>query len=1163
MAESKKYQKLTQREHVLQRPGMYVGSTEAQESTLWTPALGEVPMRFEKRAVTYVPGLLKIYDEILVNAVDHITRLAEAKAAGEADIKAVTEIRVKIDEETGEVEVYNSGNGIDVYRDEEHKMYIPELIFGNLLTSTNYQADQERVIGGMNGLGSKLTSIYSTRFEVETLDHVRRKLYKQTFEDNMSVTHPPTIKTSASKSPFTRITFMPDYARFGMKKGLTQDMFLLMKKRVYDMCACTPPTVKIFFQGEQLGYRDLDAYASLYLGDDKKARVSVKEDRWEVILADTPLDGFEQVSFVNACHTLYGGKHVEHVVTQVSKKLAEMIATKRKCPNVKPANVLPHLFVMIKATIVNPTFDGQTKERLTTPIPKFGSKWTVSDKDILKLYKVTEIADKVTAITHAVTDKKMEATDGKKRNTLRGIPKLQDAIWAGGPKSDQATLILCEGDSAATFCTSGLAVVGREKYGVYPLRGKLLNVKDCARDKLADNKEIQELKKILGLESGKSYASVSSLRYGRIMILTDSDVDGSHIKGLLINLFESLWPSLFQTEGFLTTMQTPIVKVKRGGMELPFYNLPEFEEWLEEQTAAQRRTADIKYYKGLGTSTANEARDAFRAFKTNLYRYDSEKSKESIDLAFNKKRADDRKTWIGGYDRSQVLKGSDAIEFSEFVHKDLIHFSVYNLERAIPSLMDGFKRTLRKIYFACVKRKLTKEVKVAQLAGYISEHAAYHHGESSLQDAIVGMAQNFVGSNNINLLVPNGQFGTRIMGGKDAASPRYIFTYMNPIAETIFPSADHGILQYLDDDGVMIEPEQYYPILPMVLVNGAAGIATGYSTNIPCYDPREIVSRLRVKLTGDTVADTANRAQDMQPWYLGYTGEIFKKQKAWHSRGRFEVVDAKTVDIVELPLFSWTDDYKMFLEDFIGKHPKILRDYENQYTDRIVRFRLHFASADALQKLLSTQDTKLDLPIFYEKFNLVSSRGLTTTNMHLFNPKMQIRRYQTAQEILDEYYEVRLQQYEARKRYLLAALTDDLKWLSSRAAFILAVIEGKCKVANVSRASIVEWLKANRFALREDSYDYLIKMPIYNLTLEKKEELLKETEDKKALIANMQATPPEKMWLTDLATFEKAYQTFLATYEKEVVDAHKQGPSGSGSKKTPKTPKKLRVPESA
>jgi DNA topoisomerase-2 len=331
----------------------------------------------------------------------------------------------------------------------------------------------------------------------------------------------------------------------------------------------------------------------------------------------------------------------------------------------------------------------------------------------------------------------------------------------------------------------------------------------------------------------------------------------------------------------------------------------------------------------LGTSSEEEAKEYFREMKRVTYTYDT-KADEAIDLAFNKKRADDRKAWLMKYDRQEILDYTQPkVPYGDFIHKELIHFSNRDLERSINHMCDGLKESTRKILFGCMKRKLYRdEIKVAQLAAYIAEVSAYHHGEASLQQAIVGMGQNFVGTNNINLLSPNGQFGTRVMGGEDAASPRYIFTVLTHLAKIIFREEDNPTLKYLQDDGMMVEPEYYIPIVPMILINGGLGIGTGFSTNVPCHNPSDVVDLCEKVIhvidkevpfinTKDDIklAITAiekAKISEIKPWYLGFTGEITgnKKENSYLSKGVYKWVDDQTVEISELPLFEWTDNYK-------------------------------------------------------------------------------------------------------------------------------------------------------------------------------------------------------------------------------------------------------------
>ena len=391
--------------------------------------------------------------------------------------------------------------------------------------------------------------------------------------------------------------------------------------------------------------------------------------------------------------------------------------------------------------------------------------------------------------------------------------------------------------------------------------------------------------KIMGLQMGKKYITredLQTLRYGSIMIMTDQDHDGSHIKGLLINFIHFFWPDLIMRhKEFLKEFITPIIKVTKkkdqGTEKLPFFTIPEYERWAEDKIRENTlRNYTIKYYKGLGTSTSLEAKEYFKAIESHRIRffYRDAHDDDAIDLAFNKKKADNRKDWLSNYDpKIFVDHNLKDLRLLDFINRELIHFSNADNLRSIPSVIDGFKPGQRKILFACFKRKLKAEIKVAQLSGYVAEHSAYHHGEVSLSQTIVGMAQDFVGSNNLNLLKPIGQFGNRMMGGKEAASPRYIFTNLTSLARLVFHPNDNSVLNYQVEEGQRIEPDYYAPILPMCLINGAEGIGTGWSTSIPCYNPLEIADNIRKRLRNH-----AYNFRRMIPWFRGFTGKIELKE---------------------------------------------------------------------------------------------------------------------------------------------------------------------------------------------------------------------------------------------------------------------------------------------
>jgi len=1115
-----KYQKKTDIEHILSNPDTYIGSIEEVDTDLWI--LDIISNKIVEKNIKYIPGLFKLFDEGIVNCRDHVIRMQQAISNGQQNCLPVSNIEITIDDD-GTITMMNDGNGIDVAEHPEHKMWIPEMIFGHLRTSTNYDKTEKKIVGGKNGFGFKLVLIWSTYGSVETVDHIRGLKYKQEFKNNLDEICKPSI-TKCKNKPYTKITFKPDYKRLGID-GLTPDISALLKKRTYDISAVTDKTIKVKYNGELVPVKNFEQYMNMYIGEKSETPRVYEENgqRWEYGVALTPTNEFSQVSFVNGIHTAKGGKHVEYILNQITRKLGEFIEKKKKV-KVNPNTIKEQLILFLRCDIENPAFDSQTKDYMNTPSSKFGSKCDVSDKFIEKIAKMG-VMDAALQLTEVKENKAAKKTDGVKSKTVRGIPKLTDANWAGTEKSKDCIIIFCEGDSAKAGIISGLSSEDRNIIGVYPMKGKMLNVRGEPLKKISENKEIAEIKKILGLETGKKYLHIEdvykNLRYGRVLFMTDQDLDGSHIKGLGINLFQSEWPTLANIHGFIGFMNTPILKAKKGDVELNFYNDGEYNEWKEENDSKGWK---IKYYKGLGTSTGKEFREYFEKKKMVGFQH-SEKSDDAIDMVFNKKRADDRKDWLKLYDRDAYLDTAKSnVTYEEFIDRELIHFSKYDCDRSIPNLMDGLKISLRKILFSAFKKNLTSEIKVAQFSGYVSEHSGYHHGEASLNAAIVGMAQNFVGSNNINLFMPNGQFGTRLQGGKDSASERYIFTQLNKITRSIFPAADDNVLEYLNDDGLSVEPIYYAPIIPMVLVNGSKGIGTGFSTDIMCYNPLQIIEYLQNKLL--FIEDDI----EFIPYYEGFKGHISKiSDEKFLIKGVYETLAVDKIKVTELPVGYWTEDFKELLESLIEpgvdkegkKISALIKDYDDMSKDTNVDFTITFMKGK-LEELEASKSADYGCNGVEKLLKLYTTN--TTTNMHLFDASDTLHKYEKVSEIIDAYYEVRLKLYETRKAYLIDALEKDLVLLSNKAKYIQENLDGTIDLRKKKKEQVVIMLAEKGYAkIDDDEYKYLIKMPMDSVTEENVDKLLKDKSSKETELNIIKNTTVHKMWKSELDVLKEQY----------------------------------------
>jgi DNA topoisomerase-2 len=1212
-----KYQKMTDLEHILKKPDTYIGTIDPTETMEYVmdvapppadAAAAPLPM-LTRRTITYIPGLYKLFDEGMVNMRDHVVRQTQAVADGKPNALPVTTLEVEIDPADGTIHMTNDGNGIDVAQHPEHKLWIPEMIFGHLRTSTNYdEKKKEKIVGGKNGFGFKLVLIWSVWGRVETVDHIRGLKYVQEFRNNLSEIMPPTVTKSKVK-PYTRVSFRPDYARFGIAgNNLTADMVALFLKRTYDIAAVTDKTVKVKYNGALVPVRHFQQYVDLYIGAKGSGgeggggvkRIYENPDpRWEYVVCLTTTDEFTHISFVNGIYTPRGGKHVEYITNQIVRKLAEVIKKKKKV-DVKPNTIKEQLMLFLRCDIENPSFSSQTKDELGTAVANFGSSCKVSDEFIEKLAKMG-VMDAACALTEVKDTKAAKKTDGAKTRTIRGIPKLIDANYAGSPdKSAQCTIILCEGDSAKAGIISGLSKEDRNYIGVYPMKGKLFNVHGETTKRISENREIAEIKQILGLETGKTYTPTdvaTRLRYGKVLFMTDQDLDGAHIQGLGINLFQTEWPSLTKIPGFIGFMNTPILKARRGAQEVLFYNDGEFEAWKKQfPDAVVPASWNTKYYKGLGTSTGKEFKEYFEHKKMVSFVHTGKESDDHLDMAFNKKRADDRKEWLSNYSRDAFLDTSKPeIPYEEFIDRGLIHFSIYDNERSIPNLMDGLKISLRKILYAAFKKGgLKTEIKVAQFSGYVSEHSAYHHGEASLNAAIVGMAQNFVGSNNINLLEPNGQFGTRCAAGQDSASERYIFTQLNKLTRLIFRQEDDAILSYINDDGQMVEPTYYAPAIPMILVNGSKGIGTGFSTEVLQYNPLQIIAYIRSMLAATSVADRPV----IEPYFKGFKGSIkniaatsgapasasatasgaatshvaatsgapASASAKYLIKGTYEIIADRKVRITELPIGTWTDDYKVFLEKLMevpaasdkdkisdksaAAATPILKEYTDMSTDTVVDITVTFhpsyphtpkdleaavidpdAGTNKLEKLLALFTTQ------------------STTNMNLFDAHEKLRKYATIYDIIEDYYAERIGLYAKRKAAMLAQLANELRVLTNRARYIQEILDDKLELRRQTKEAIFAKMTDHGYEHIDGDveFKYLLKMPMDSVTDENVKHLLSERDAKRAQHKGLSDTSIEALWIRDLDELEQEYKKWATAMETGAIGAKTGGGGGAAA----------------
>jgi DNA topoisomerase-2 len=619
----KKYRKLDEIQHVRQRPGMYVGSIAMHDSLSWV--YDQSTKRMVRKQLHYNPGLVKIFSEILDNSIDEHKR----------NPLKLDVIKVDINDD-GSISIYDNG-GIPVQLHKEENQYVPEMIFSELRAGSNFNDEDDQSLIGTNGVGSCLTNILSSQFIIETCDG--RKLFRQEFTNGMRDRTVPVIKPSIKN--FTRITFTPDYEYF--KTKLTDDNKLKIIKRVMDSAGCNPG-IKFYLNGEKINIKGFEDYVALYADE---FEFEENED-WKIAVAHSA-DGFDQISFVNSVETYAGGTHVEHIYLQIAQSLRAFFLKKHKV-DVKPSDIKPHLQLFISANINRPKFSSQTKENMISEVKDYKSKFQVSEKFIARLSK----SNVIKAVLDWVAAKQLMAEraalreldkDTSKQDPNR-VPKFCDATER--KDRTKCMLFITEGDSAAKAIISAKTESNAKYIGSFPLKGKPLNVNDIEVKKLVENKEFKNLMIVTGLKLGTEVKSAADLRFGKIIFMSDQDLDGFHIRGLLINMVYRFWPELF-TLGIVFTFRTPLVRVfiDKPKKIINFYTENDFVEWEKKNSTLKYKK---KYYKGLATSTAVDFKSYMEDMPTHLipYTVEDQSDIDSIDLAFSKDKgaADKRKEWL-------------------------------------------------------------------------------------------------------------------------------------------------------------------------------------------------------------------------------------------------------------------------------------------------------------------------------------------------------------------------------------------------------------------------------------------------------------------------------------------------------------------------------------
>lgn len=1180
---------LEDREHLLLRPDTLCGSTKNAEhvchvyvpynksedatDTTTTPAMeGTLAARYEvvRRTLVYAPALKNLFQEILTNALDRQFRDEKMK-----------KIEVWIDcaeaGGPGWIRIRNDGQGVPVVFDTERSAWKPTIAFSHFRSGTNFADDGVRWTAGRNGYGCKATNVFSSVFKVSTADPRAALTFTQTFDTNMAHASEPVVRPLKTKKGFTDVSFLLDFARLGGEDGMSADVRTMLESTTIDASACTARRVTLSLNGKVLEVKTLRDFAGVFapaafptVALDVVKNEAHNVNLWEICAVAAASSSEDNcLGFVNSLQCSQG-THVNLGFARITTAVEECMRTRLKKADFTLAVsvVRRHVFLVVKLLVDSPEFSSQTKEKLTTPASRFDFKWQPS----VAFMKQLAAMGVLNSIHEEVVDKELAAarrlmgsqpkTTGARRVV---IADKYDAATNVNKSGSRCSLLVTEGDSARALAVAGLAVVGRANFGIFALKGKPLNVRNATVESISKNKEVTTLINILGLTLHKVYTSLDGLNYKKLVIFSDQDPDGAHIGGLIINVIHALFPSILAVDpSYVQRFPTPLVRATSKTAVRCFYASAHYEEWWRSMEPSVQATYAVKYFKGLGTSTSALAREYFSAYKEHLVDIVWNAASDALMVQmFQTDNAAARRALLTTHfnPESYVDYTAPSVTLHDFIHKEVLPYSNYSNERNIPNVLDGLKPVQRKALFTLLSKNVTADVKVAQVAAQIASCTMYHHGEQSLVEAVIGMAQDHVGISNINLFRPEGQFGSRLDPPSVHSAARYIFTGLDSVTRALFPKLDDDVLVYKEDEGLSIEPVVFAPVIPMALVNGAFGIGTGWATSVPMYNPDDLIRLCRLFAAGDDAGVTAGAAA-LTPWYCGFRGtiEFLEAKGVFRTRGCMTVSeDGSRIHITELPVGVWTHSFVEDLEKLInagamrGGSSSSSTSSGGKDKDEKKRKRTNSSGAGivtSIEKLWTDSTVDMVLHCDKEKVCALMGEGLATSplwsmlgmqneirtnNMHLHGEDGKLRHYESVAAIVREHAAFRLAMYGRRKENMLVKLEAEKKMQCNKLRFVSEVIAGticihlfrdedalKCELVSKSYDAIT----AGAGQSQTPDFGYLMNMTLRSLTHARVATLREDIRGLEERLLQLQSQSPADLWSADLDVLERELAVF-------------------------------------
>lgn len=1026
MKSAASYTKVHPLQHVIARPAMYVGSCSRVARRDWgiTNIEGQDKAVVMKTDTPY--GVFHLFKEGASNMGDNVnnSRLANVQP-GECHI-AVTGSRVTMT---------NSGLCIPIENNNEGVL-VPMMIFSELLSGSNL--GDNLTGGGAHGIGCKAIGALSTDFSVRIDNPIQRKSFRCTWKKNYSEVDGPHVSRYTGKEPRVRISYVIDHRRFGYTelRFAYSESDLAMFKWIAASLSFTAG-VPVYFNGERLDYT-LRGYAALYTAADVDS-FTIETDTVSCIVLDTPGAG-KQVGFCNHIINFQGGTHVKAPLQLVKDYINKARAKKAKKAgdedgktgkgkkakvdkddekekNIGLAEIKPHVTVIISVSVldVKPEFGGgQMKTSLTFPEITL----ECSSKTMARVsgWGLMRQLDMKTFAKFGVAD-----ASSKRGRHLR-IKTGEDATLAGTKDSHLCELHCVEGDSAEGYDSELLNFIpgGRRTVGTFVMRGKLLNVLKASDKQIQKNRELNELSMRLGLKMGADYhdekVRKSGLRYGKLVMMADADEDGNHIRGLMLAFFHRFYPSLLEV-GFVVDYMTPYLRATAGRTVHRFFYEKQYEDW---RATVDESKWTIRYFKGLGASETPDIKQDYDNKKEVMMVYD-EAAAAKIELVMGKGQdaTDDRKKWVLGRDPNYDIKIGKSLPITEFMDYFVRNYSYSTLGRNMKRLSDGLTEVACIIirgtfHFFGRQCKSAKSPKVTDFAGLVGNLYHYHHGDS-IQKSVITLAQAFVGSNNLPLLIGKGRFGSMQKGGKHASQPRYLEVKPSPLLPLIFRAEDDPLLVPREVEGEKVEPEHFLPIIPLALVNGASCVCTGWSSHIPNYDPLQIIDAFLSRLN-------KRRFQDLVPWYRGYKGKITMRGNEMICKGIVKFTSPDDYILTCLPIGVWNNRYrKDLMEKVINKE---IEDYESRCT--------------ATDTWFSVKGVAGTEPLTAQSVGAETTERLS--NLVLLGPNGLPMEWYTVAAIMEDFYRFRLPFYTKRKEAIVARLKRELEGLRERKKYIQACL---------------------------------------------------------------------------------------------------------------------------